>query len=95
MKKVDLVDKQVRPCNFNDFYYYKNYFSDEKIEAIHEMVRRDSKKGKATLISLMGYKKTLKFAENLKKKIIYNIRKSGKKSKDLIQSVEFILERKF
>ena len=40
MRKVDLVDQQVRPCNFNDFYYFKNYFSDEKIEAIHEMVRR-------------------------------------------------------
>ena len=40
MRKVDLVDSRVRPCNFNDFYYYPKYFNDEKIEAIHEMVRR-------------------------------------------------------
>ena len=40
MKKVDLIQQKVRPCNFNDFYYFKNYFNDEKIEAIHEMVRR-------------------------------------------------------
>ena len=40
MKKVDLIDQGVRPCNFNDFYYYPKYFTDEKIEAIHEMIRR-------------------------------------------------------
>ena len=40
MKKIDLIDQPVRPCNFNDFYYFKNHFNDEKIEAIHEMVRR-------------------------------------------------------
>ena len=40
MRKVDFIDQQVRPCDFNDFYYYPKYFTDEKIEAIHEMVRR-------------------------------------------------------
>ena len=40
MKKVNLIDQGVRPCNFNDFYYYPKYFTDEKIEAIHEMIRR-------------------------------------------------------
>ena len=40
MRKVDLIDQKVRPCNFNDFYYYPKYFTDEKIEAIHEMIRR-------------------------------------------------------
>ncbi len=24
MRKVDLVQQPVRPCNFNDFYYFKN-----------------------------------------------------------------------
>ena len=32
MKKVDLVNHQVRPCNFNDFYYFKGVFTDELIE---------------------------------------------------------------
>ena len=40
MRKVDLVDQQVRPCNFNDFYYYPKHFDDKGIEAIHEMVRK-------------------------------------------------------
>ena len=40
MKKVDRIVQEVRPSNFNDFYYYPKYFTDERIEAIHEMVRR-------------------------------------------------------
>ena len=40
MIKADLIQQEVRPCDFNDFYYYPKYFNDEKIEAIHEMVRR-------------------------------------------------------
>ena len=40
MRKVDFLNQGVRPCNFNDFYYYPKYFNDEKIEAVHEMIRR-------------------------------------------------------
>ena len=70
-----------------------DYKGDSKV--VGKPTRRDAQKGKATLISLLGYKETLKFAESLKKKIVYKIRKYGKKSKGLIESVEFILERKF
>ena len=47
------------------------------------------------LVKLIGYKKTLIFVNNLKKKITINIKKYGIKSDDLLQSVEFILNRKF
>ena len=57
--------------------------------------RRDKNKGKQTLINFMGYNKTLIFVNNLKKKINKNIKKYGIKSKDLLQSVEFILNRRF
>ena len=57
--------------------------------------RKDKNKGKQTLISFMGYDKTLVFANNLKRKLIINIKKYGIKSEDLLQSVEFILKRKF
>ena len=57
--------------------------------------RRDKNKGKQTLINFMGYNKTLIFVNNLKKKITINIKKYGIKSEDLLQSVEFILKRKF
>ncbi len=56
---------------------------------------RDKSKGKQTLINLMGYNKTLSLVKNLKKKITKNIKKYGIKSNDLLQSVEFILDRKF
>jgi len=57
--------------------------------------RRDEKKGKATLINLLGYKETVKFAKEIKKKIDKQIRKYGIKANDLLSSVDFILERKF
>ena len=43
----------------------------------------------------MGYNKTLRFVNKLKKKITMSIKKYGIKSDDLLQSVEFILYRKF
>ena len=57
--------------------------------------RRDQKKGKATLINLIGYKETVNFAKKLKKIIDKKIKKYGTKANDLLESVEFIAERKF
>ena len=70
-----------------------DYKGDAKI--VGKPTRRDKNKGKQTLISLMGYAKTLIFVKNLKKKIVMNIKKYGIKSNDLLQSIEFILNRKF
>ena len=58
-------------------------------------VKKDNKKGKSTLLNLMGEKKAYLYANNLKTKILRKIRKHGKKAKDLTQTIEFILERKF
>ena len=55
----------------------------------------DEKKGKATLVNLLGYKETISFAKNLKKEIDQKIKKYGTKAKDLLDSVQFILDRKF
>ena len=55
----------------------------------------DEQKGKATLINLLGYEKTLNLAKNLKKKLDQQIKKYGTKASDLLESVEFILKRKF
>ena len=56
---------------------------------------RDQKKGKATLVNLIGYDKTLIFAKKLKKKIDHQVKKYGNKSNDLQESIEFIIRRKF
>ena len=55
----------------------------------------DEKRGKATLVNLLGYEETINFAKNLKKKIEQKIKKYGTKANDLLSSVEFILKRKF
>ncbi len=56
---------------------------------------KDHKKGKSTIINLMGYKKAYNYANNLKKKILLKIKKRGKKAKDLSDTIEFILGRNF
>ena len=70
-----------------------DYKGDAKI--VGKPTRRDESKGKPTLVSLIGYKSTLTYLNNLKKRTNIKIKKYGIKSKDLLQSVEFILNRKF
>ena len=64
-------------------------------EIVGKPTRSDEKKGKATLVNLLGYEETVNFAENLKKKIDHQIKKYGSKANDLLDSVEFILKRDF
>ena len=55
--------------------------------------RKDEKKGKATLISFLGYKNTIKYANNLILKINNKLKKYGPRSKNLSQSLEYIFNR--
>ena len=72
-------------------------FLDQKgsKKLVGKPVKKDNKKGKSTLLNLMGEKKAYSYAYNLKKKILRNLEKHGKKAKELINTIEFILERKF
>jgi len=54
---------------------------------------KDKKKGKATLISLLGYKNTIKYANSLILKINRKLKKYGSKSKSLSETLNFILYR--
>ena len=58
-------------------------------------VKKDNKKGKSTLLKLMGEKKAYLYANNLKKKILRKLEKHGKKANELSSTIKFILERKF
>ena len=60
---------------------------------VGKKTKKDIKKGKATLISLLGYKNTIKYSENIKKNIFKKINKFGKKANDLKETVSFILSR--
>ena len=55
--------------------------------------KKDIKLGKATLISLLGYKKTVIYSEKLKIKIQKKIMKYGNKSKNLKETINYILRR--
>ena len=57
--------------------------------------KKDKKKGKSTLINLLGYEKSFIYAVNLKRKILLNLKKHGKNAKELTDTVEFILQRNF
>ena len=55
--------------------------------------KKDNKLGKATLISLLGYEKTVIYGEDLKRKIQKKIIKYGQRSKDLTETINYILKR--
>ena len=58
-------------------------------------IKKDKKKGKSTLIKLMGYENALRYADNLMKKILIKLKKHGKDAKNLIETIEFIRGRSF
>ena len=69
-----------------------DYKGDSKV--VGKLTKKDFIKGKATLVNLLGYYDALNFAKNLKNKIDKDIKKYGRKSNDLLKSVDFILKRK-
>jgi farnesyl diphosphate synthase len=54
---------------------------------------KDNKKGKATLISLLGHENTIKYANKLIFKINNKLKKYGSKSVNLSETLEYILKR--
>ena len=58
-------------------------------------IKKDKKKGKSTLIKLMGYENALGYADNLMKKILIKLKKHGKNAKNLIETIKFIRSRSF
>ena len=64
------------------------------LSAAGKKTGKDKIKGKATLISLLGHKNTIKYANKLILKINNKIKKYGPKSKRLSETLEYILNRK-
>jgi farnesyl diphosphate synthase len=54
---------------------------------------KDKIKGKATLISLLGYKNTINYANNLILKINNKVKKYGSRSNNLSKTLNYILNR--
>ena len=55
---------------------------------------KDKKKGKATLISLLGYHNAIKYSNKLKFKIINDLNKYGSNSNNLKETLDYFLTRK-
>ena len=60
---------------------------------VGKKTKKDFKKGKATLISLLGHENTIKYAKNLIFKINNKVKKYGSKSKNLLETLNYILNR--
>ena len=68
-----------------------DYSGNSKIAG--KKTRKDEAKGKATLISLLGYKNTIKYSKKLKQNIFNELAKYQKRSNNLRETIEFILNR--
>ena len=66
---------------------------EELQKKLEKKTKKDEKKGKATLISLLGYKNTIKYTNKIKKNILNKISCYGRKSENLKKTVLFISER--
>ena len=60
---------------------------------VGKKTRKDQKQGKATLISLLGYQNTIIYGKKIKSKIINNLKKYGSKSKNVNETLNYILKR--
>ena len=54
---------------------------------------KDIKKGKATLISLLGYKNTINYSNKLKQNIFARLDKFGKNANELKKTINFVINR--
>ena len=64
-----------------------------KTKKVGKKTNKDKKIGKATLISLLGYKNTIKYSEKLKLNIFKSLDKFGNKASDLKDTIEYIVVR--
>ena len=60
---------------------------------VGKKTRKDQRQGKATLISLLGYQNTIIYGEKIKSKIINNLKKYGLNSKNINETLNYILKR--
>ena len=63
------------------------------LKAAGKKTGKDKKKGKATLISLLGRKNTIKYAKKIILKINNKLDRHGPKSKNLSETLDYILNR--
>ena len=58
-----------------------------------KLTGKDRKKGKATLIGLLGYQNAIKYAEKIKSNIIKDLKKYSSNTNSLNETLDYILKR--
>ena len=61
---------------------------------VGKRTRKDKKKGKATLISLLGYKNTINYSNKLKNRVFEQLKDFKNRADDLKETLEFVICRK-
>ena len=64
-----------------------------KTKKVGKKTKKDLKQGKATLISLLGYKNTIKYSDKLKQNLFKKLYVFGNKAEDLKNTIEYIIKR--
>ena len=65
-----------------------------KTKSVGKKTKKDFKRGKATIISLLGYGNAVKYTQKLKQNIFHKLEIYSNKANELRETIEFIIERK-
>ncbi len=57
---------------------------------VGKRTKKDKKRGKATIIDLLGYKKTIKYCDKIKFNLFKKLNKYGSRSNDIQETIEYI-----
>ena len=64
-----------------------------KTQKAGKKTNKDQKRGKATLISLLGYKNTIKYVNQIKLNLFKKLKKYGSRSKNINETLDYVLNR--
>ena len=73
--------------------------ADDLIDSIGETQKvgkktnKDQKRGKATLISLLGYKNTIKYVNQIKLNLFKKLKKYGSRSRNINETLDYVVDR--
>jgi len=62
-------------------------------QKVGKKTNKDQKRGKATLISLLGYKNTIKYVNQIKLNLFKKLKKYGSKSRSINETLDYVLDR--
>ena len=63
------------------------------VNFVGKKTKKDQKKGKATIINLIGHKKTIEYCNKIKFNLFKKLKKYGSNSKSIEETIEYILIR--